>query len=259
MVKVSVIIPCYKQEKYLRDALESLVGEFKDFEAIVVNDGSPTANSVKLIQDICAEFNHLNIKVLYQENQGVCAARNNAIVQAQGEFILPLDADDVIKNAYLKEASEILDNNSEIGIVYSKAEFFGAKTGSLKLKPASIINMLSQNRIFNSAMFRKADFNKVGGYNCEMVEGCEDWDLWLSLMEVGLKPFRIEKVYYKHRELDNSRTSNALNPKNYFNIRKKIVKNHKNLYLKYNLPVLLPMLARIVKVYAKDKCNYTGI
>lgn len=247
MPKVSVIIPCYNQEDYLEDAINSLVGEYKDFEIIVVNDGSTNQGADEKICSVITKFPDLRIRYINQSNQGVCVARNNAIAVAEGEFILPLDADDMVKNAYLKEAVEILELNPKIGIVYSNAEFVGNKQGIWNLAPATFVNMLSQNRIFNSAIYRKKSWEDVGGYKLEMFEGCEDWEFWITLMEYGVKVYKLDKVFYYHRILSSSRTSSALEFKNYFNIREKIVKFHLRLYLKYNLLVLIPLGLRILK------------
>lgn len=247
MPKVSVIIPCYNQEDYLEEAITSLIGEYKDFEVIVINDGSTNQNADERIRLTIAKFPELSIKYINQKNQGVSAARNNAIREAQGEFILPLDADDKIENSYLKDAVEILEINSKIGLVYCLAEMFGEKSGKWKLKKATLFNMLSQNRIFCSAIYRKSDWEKVGGYKLEMKEGCEDWEFWLSLLEIGKKVYRIEKVYFMYRQLPKSRTDSALEYRNYVAIRKKIIKFHKKLYIKYNLLVLIPMGLRILK------------
>ena len=76
--------------------------------------------------------------------------------------------------------------------------------------------MLIQNRIFNSAMYRKSDWQLVGGYNPQMQEGCEDWDFWLSLIEKGCKVYKIKEVLFKYRQFDISREKSALNFKNYF-------------------------------------------
>jgi glycosyltransferase involved in cell wall biosynthesis len=246
MPKVSVIIPCYNQEDYLEDALNSLRGEFKDFEVIVVNDGSTNENADEKIRSIIEHFADLDLKYINQENQGVSAARNNAIRQCNGKYILPLDADDMIVNAYLKEASEILESNEKVGIVYCNAEFFGEKTGKWELPKSTLINMLSQNRIFCTSMYRKSEWEKAGGYKSEMKEGCEDWEFWITLLEFGLISFKIDKCYFKYRQLPKSRTHSALEFKNYVSIRKKLIKFHKKSYMKYNLLVLIPLGLRIL-------------
>ena len=92
MPKVSVIIPVYNVEKYLRECLDSVVNQtLKDIEIICVNDGS-TDNSLKILEEYALQDNR--IKIINQENQGAGAARNNGMNSTQGEYLLFLDSDD---------------------------------------------------------------------------------------------------------------------------------------------------------------------
>lgn len=94
MPKISVIIPVYNVEKYLRPCLDSvLVQTFKDFEVICVNDGS-TDNSAQILAEY--ERKDDRIKIINQENQGLSMARNNGLTQAQGKYIYFMDSDDAI-------------------------------------------------------------------------------------------------------------------------------------------------------------------
>ncbi len=247
MPKVSVIIPTFNQEDYLEDALKSLLGDFADFEVVVINDGSTNYGATEKIQSVIEKFPELQIKFINQENQGVCAARNNAIKDAEGLYIMPLDADDVITNSYLKEAAEILDSDKETGIVYCRAEFFGEKSGEFKLDNPTIPNMLTQNRIFNSAMYRKSDWVKVGGYKPIMKQGCEDWEFWITLLETGLKPYKIDKIFFKYRKILDARTSRAVKFLNYIKIRKKIIESHKTLYKRYFWKIIIPFMFFVIK------------
>lgn len=241
--KVSVIIPFYKQSEYICDAVESVLNStYKNIEIIVVNDGSPDISP-----DALREMLPVNIKIINQKNYGVCKARNVGIDSATGEYILPLDADDKIAPLYIEKAVKILDTKPEIGIVCSEVEAFGVKSGKINQKPATVENMLVQNRIFPCAMFRKTDFQKTDGYRDAMLTGCEDWDLWLSIMENGLKTFKIPEVLFYYRKNENIRTAKALQFSNYVKIRKNIIKFHKNLYKKYFMRVCLPLLFMIVK------------
>lgn len=218
MKKISVIIPCYNQYEYLLDAVKSVVSStYKNLEIIVVNDGS-TEKTPQEIQSMLLPFD--NVILINQENSGVCAARNNGIIKATGEYILPLDADDRIANTYIEKAVSILEQNPDIGIIYCEAEFFG--TGQNKkwnLKPATLSNMLIQNRIFPSGIYRKSKFLEVGGYKKEMELGCEDWDFWLSIIETGAKVYQIPEVLFYYRKQQNERTKQSLRPINYLKIR----------------------------------------
>lgn len=120
---VSVIIPAYNAEKYIDKCLISVLQQtYKDMEIIVVNDGS-TDSTESIVKKYCDEKQ--NIRLFSQKNQGVSAARNQGIANANGEFLFFIDADDYVDNDLLKElvneadlynsdliCGEIIDNNS---------------------------------------------------------------------------------------------------------------------------------------------------
>lgn len=132
---------------------------------------------------------------------------------------MPLDADDIIEPTYVEKAVKILDNNPNIGIVYCKAKIFGNYDKYWNLKPFNKSDILYENCIFCSALFRKSDFIKIGGYNNNMKYGCEDYDLWLSFIEQGLEVFQINEILFSYRQYDEtSRTTISLKNKKKFGI-----------------------------------------
>lgn len=200
---VSVIMPCFNQGAYLDEAVGSVLAQTcQSFEIIVINDGSTDAQTTQLLQT----YDKPRLTVIHTPNRGPSAARNTGIQQAKGRYILPLDADDRIAPTYLETAIAILDKEPNTGIVYSQAELFGDRTGLFDLPPYSFPEILLGNMIFNSSLYRKADWEKVGGYNENMIWGWEDYDFWLSLIELGRDVVRIPEVLYFHRELPNSRS-----------------------------------------------------
>jgi hypothetical protein len=90
--------------------------------------------------------------------------------------------------------------------------------------------MLARNLIFNCGLFRKVDYDKTLGYNDNMREGWEDWDFWLSLIELGLKTYRLETVGFYYRKRSNSR-DRSIDIDKIKRLRQQIVQNHKDLYL----------------------------
>ena len=95
-INLSIIIPVYNVEKYIRQCLDSVFNQgMKDdyFEIIIINDGTQD-HSIEVIQDIIDH--HKNIKIISQNNQGVSTARNNGIEKAIGKYILMLDSDDLL-------------------------------------------------------------------------------------------------------------------------------------------------------------------
>lgn len=193
--KVSIIIPCFNQAKFVEEAITSALNQtYKNIEIICVNDCS-TDNS----KEVISKFK--NIKFIdLKENKGVINARNLAIDASSGEYILPLDADDIIEPTYVEKAAKILNENPEIGIVYCKAKFFGTKNEYWDLPEFSEEKMYFTNCIFVSALFRKRDFLKVNKYKENMQSGCEDWDLWLSIIEEGFKVYKINEILFYYRQ-----------------------------------------------------------
>ena len=113
--KFSIIVPVYNVEKYLHKCIESLLRQGIDnVEILLVNDGSTDSSS-----EICQEYvdKYSNIKLLYQDNQGVCAARNNGIVHATGEWIVLVDADDYLLDNGLKAAFEAVCSPDSFDVI----------------------------------------------------------------------------------------------------------------------------------------------
>ena len=111
MPKVSVIVPIYNEEKYLNDCINSIANQtLKDIEIIAVNDGS-TDNSLKILDDLSIKYKG-KLKVIDKENGGAGSARNVGIVNASGEFIKFVDADDYLKLTALERMYNIAKENN---------------------------------------------------------------------------------------------------------------------------------------------------
>jgi glycosyltransferase involved in cell wall biosynthesis len=226
MPKVSVVIPCYNQGIYLDEAADSVLSQtYGDFEIIIVNDGSTDDFTNQLL----ADYRKPRTRVLQTRNQGLARARNSGIAEARGEFILPLDADDKIGPGYLEQGVALLERQPSVGIVYCRGRLFGDRTGDIAAPQFSRMGMLVSNLIFCSALFRKSDWERVGGYNPEMIHGCEDWDFWLSLLELGLTAERLPEVFFYYRVRESS-MNQAMNKDKRLEMFRRIVVNHPRLY-----------------------------
>ena len=107
MPKFSIIVPVYNVEKYIKECLESIKKQtFKDFEVIVVNDGTQD-NSIAIAEKY-------DVKIVNQENQGLSAARNTGVKRAKGEYLLFLDSDDTIEKDLLKELNDAIQDKPEV-------------------------------------------------------------------------------------------------------------------------------------------------
>lgn len=118
--KFSIIVPVYNTEKYVKRCLDSIKSQsFKDYEVIIINDGS-TDNS----SDIISKYPY---KIINQENQGLSMARNNGVKDASGEYLIFLDSDDYIEKDLLKEINNSLSNKPDL-VRYQIKEVFDNKS-----------------------------------------------------------------------------------------------------------------------------------
>ena len=196
---VSVIVPLYNAAPFIGEALESIVAStYRPIEVIVMNDGS-TDNSLSVAQAFAKD--HPEVRVLTQPNAGASAARNHAIRESKGVYILPVDADNRIHPLYIEEAVNVLKQRPEVRVVSCRAEFFGARTGEWITPPFSHALLARKNMIDTCAMYRRSDWDKTLGYN-EQCAAREDWDIWLSLFELGGEFVRLPdiRLYYRVRE-----------------------------------------------------------
>ncbi len=201
--RVSVIIPCYNHGKYIVDAIRS-VEKFPDkdlYEIIIVNDGSTDEFTNKLLKDLAAQ----KYNVIFQKNEGLATARNNGIAIAKGEYILPLDSDNMIRPDYIYKGIKILDENRDISVVYGNAEQFGEKTGPLNPGTYNLQKLMLCNYIDACAFYRKQVWEDVGGYDKNMpATGFEDWEMWLHASFIGFKFRYVEEVLFDYRVLGTS-------------------------------------------------------
>ena len=205
MPKVTVAIPCYNQGQFVDEAIDSVLAQtFQDFEIIVVNDGSTDTRT----NDILGTLQRDRTRVVHTAHQGLGPTRNAAIRAGSGEYILPLDADDRIGATYLEKAVRILDANANTGIVYAEAEFFGNRTGPWNLKPYRFPEILLENVIFCTAMFRRRDWEATVGFRAEF-KMWDDYDFWLSVIELGRDVYRIPEVLFYYRRHAGSKTASA--------------------------------------------------
>lgn len=231
-MKVSVIVPCYNEGKFLQESIESVIGStYSDWECIIIDDGS-TDNTKQISVSFCKVDER--IRYIYQNNSGVCSARNNAIAQSNGKYILCLDSDDKISSNYIEQCVEELDKDDSLSLVTCNYKLFGRKNKDVILESYSIEKLMGHNLFINCSMFRRCDFDRVGGFNQNMKGGLEDWDLWLSILGNGGKVKYLNEVHFyyriKHRKKSRNRSVALIN---YDKLRYQIWENHKDLFSKY--------------------------
>ena len=193
---VSVVVPVYNSEKYIVEALDSiLASDYANIEVVCVDDGSKDS-SLEILKNYASKDNR--VRVYSQSNAGACAARNYAISISRGELILPVDSDNKITSTFISRAVNVMISDVDVKVVAPRAMYFGDKTGEWIL-PQFSLNLLARKNIIDTcAMFRKFDWTRVGGY-CNEIKTREDWAFWISILKDGGKVVRLPEIEFFYR------------------------------------------------------------
>lgn len=232
-ILVSIIVPCYNQSHFLNESLQSVLDQtYVDWECIIVNDGS-LDNTESIAQQWCEKDNRFSY--LYKENGGLSSARNAGITKSDGEYILPLDADDYIQKDYLSKLVPKLYQDESLAIVSCYSEFFKKSLNNIifELKPEGTTYhyLLYVNQLIATSLFRKICWEEVGGYDETMKKGFEDWEFWIAITKRGWKYKVIEEFLFYYRKSKKSMLVDTLN--NHAESNKEyIYKKHREIYIK---------------------------
>lgn len=234
---VSVIIPFYNSSKTILETLQSVEKQtYPAIEIIVVNDGSDEENR-QYLKQIMTDYPH--VQLVEQNNKGLPAARNAGARVARGVYFTFLDSDDIVKPDYLRACVEALHAHPRAKVAYTRAEFFGARTGEFVLQPYNGFKSLLQgNRFYCTALHRSEDFWRVGGFD-ESFRTHEDWEYWIRLLqddnaEVICVP-DILFMYRKHDDGSSLIDQLEREPKAIQSDWQRIYEKHRQLYLQYGL------------------------
>lgn len=197
---VSVIVPCYNYSRFLPDVFCSLISQsYKEWECIVVDDGS--VDDTRQITEFWSKSDS-RIRYLFQEHQGLSAARNTGLREARGSLLQFLDADDLLESEKFKVQTQFLAENPATDLVYGNFEYFSS------IAPDGTVNMVSsQNRpymqccsgdgialletliwdnpfVVSAPLLRKRLLDFCDPFD-EKLKSHEDWDLWLRCALAG--------------------------------------------------------------------------
>lgn len=201
------MLPVYNCERYLGDAIESVISQtFTSFELIIINDGSTDCSA-----DIIAAFHDKRIRVLHQDNQGLAATLNRGIALARGKYIARQDQDDLsnpdrisLQVAYMQDHSDcvLLGSWAQIMEVDRLVErFHRHPVDEFMLRYQLLFN---NPFVHSSVLLRRSALLQVGGYTTDPErQPPEDYELWSRLSRIG-SVANIGKVLQIYREIPGS-------------------------------------------------------
>ena len=247
----SIIIPCYNSSSTIIKTLDSVYNQtFKNFELIVINDGSKD-NTLELL----TSYNKLSLKIIDQVNKGLGNARNIGIEKSNGKFISFLDSDDLWDKKKLAIVYDtILKTKADLICHYEEMILNNESQGILKHGPyTSYLDILLKgNCLSPSAVSVKRDLLiKVGMFSTDIeCHGTEDWDLWLKISKIGANIVYINQVLGFYIIYPNEQ--NMSNLPNFYKKGKYVFDSHVNSIKnpKYILKQKISAARAINEIYA---------
>jgi glycosyltransferase involved in cell wall biosynthesis len=235
--QVSVIVPCFNQAIYLADALESIALQtYQNLEVIVIDDGSTDGNEA-ILRSVCAIYQQrFALKLLAIPNSGVALARNTAISQSTGEYILPLDADDKLHPSFIETTLSVMRSLPSVSIVYTDYELFGDVNQYMHSEEYEYSRFLyEKNLCASTALFKRRAWLDAGGYNPNMIWGFEDWEFWISCAAKQHFGKRVARSLFYYRKKIEGGTRNTGANANSPRLFARMALNHPNLYPTHRL------------------------
>lgn len=224
MTRITIGIASYNQAEYLEDAVESAYNQTTPaHEIIIVNDGSTDDSLAIAERYVFREFPGIEspVKVINQVNKGLSSARNTVIMNATGDYILFLDADDILKeDAISKFTAEITRTNADI--IAPSFQEFGKSNRQVVLGGFTMEDLKKSNRLGYFSAIKRSALLSVGGYSPRMTWGWEDWHIWFDLFSRGytISVLTDILVMYRVKEKSMIHTANEHGTELYQRIQK---------------------------------------
>jgi glycosyltransferase involved in cell wall biosynthesis len=244
MSAVDVVIPCYNDGVFLRDALVSL-GDHERPGVLVVNDGSTDPVTLKVLDDLRAE----GVRVIDRDNGGLAAARNTGWRAGKAAFVLFLDADNQLLPGAVEAMVKVLVADPDAGVAIGDRMEFGDREGLVVQSVPDMPDLLVGNRVDACAMVRRTVLEGLGGFDEAMREGYEDWEFWIRALAAGLRSVHVGRPTFRYRVRPGSLLSKADDPATRMAIVSHVVRRHGSLFSQH----VSAVIAALHGIQAHDK------
>mgnify|MGYP003575058365 CR=1 FL=1 len=201
---ISIVTPFYNTGVVFWETYASVLNQhLTNWEWIIVNDGSTSAEALQILQELVQKENERFLIVHCSTNEGLPAARNRGVTAASNNFIFFLDADDLIDPDYLEKAWITLQLNSSFAFVNSWSTGFGSKQYLWPVGLERRAAFLKENQVAFCGLFRKSVFDKIQ-FNETRTGGLEDWEFWLQAAAHDLWGYTIPEYLFHYRLHNNA-------------------------------------------------------
>ena len=194
---ISIITPYYNGAEYFEQTYFCVMNQtFTQYEWIIADDGSTDKPSLDLLERLAAT--DARITVLHKENGGISSAQNHGIRRATTDYILPLDADDLIEPWYVETLYNALEQHPDCSWAYTNTVCFQDEE-RLSDRPFDAKQQKIVNSLNKTALIRKRPLFEAGLYYEGEKHFTEDWHMWLKLLSLSCRPLKINRFGFWYR------------------------------------------------------------
>ncbi|HEX5069598.1 MAG TPA: glycosyltransferase [Vicinamibacterales bacterium] len=218
---VAVVIPCYNLGRTVEEAVDSALEQTREVgEIIVVDDGSTDLYT----RHILSQLQRPRTRILHTENRGLSKARNFGIESSSADYVVLLDADDILEPAYVQQCAGRLDDEADTDFVCCALQAF--EGASYYWKPSSdIVGGIVRGSLHASTLFRRRVFDATGGFDPGL-PAFEASDFWICAMERGFRGVILDEALLRYRIRTNSKYHKAIGDDKFLKAREAVLRKH---------------------------------
>ena len=217
---ISVIIPCYNHGKFIDESVDSVLQQtYSNFEIIIIDAGSDDLTTAEKLRHYSKPFT----KVITAPQQIFPSeARNLGFSRARGEFILTLDADDLLEKTFMEKTIDKMRSDPQFGAVSSKVMYFGYEEGFMDYRGGLLEDNLENMGSHLCALIRTKAWVEIGGFDENIIDGYEDWEFWFRLTKMNWSMGIVPEILFYYRQKESSRVTEV------FKYQDKLIKAIRN-------------------------------
>lgn len=242
---LEAVITSHNQGIMILEAVHSLCNQtWLPQRIIIIDDGTTDEDSLNVLKNIeKATDLPVPVTVHFQENRGVSAARNAGIRKAQASAVLVFDGDDTLEPGYIEDVYGLLCSNPAMVAASSWMRTFGVLDAVVRPGGGNIVSFLSRNCCPATHILRRDFFVQCGGYDEAMRSGYEDWDFFISMLEISTDACigMVKKPLINYRTAPASANIKSMNKRQ--EIMRYMIEKHKESYCKNITNALLDLEA----------------
>jgi hypothetical protein len=229
--QVSIVVPCFNDGEFLLEAIASVERAVSvPYELIVVNDGSVDTHTLGILVGL----RQAGYRIIDQDNLGLAEARNRGVREASCGLYLPLDADNRLRPGFVDAATEVLERDEAVMAVYGDRREFGLRSGYVMVGVPDLNRLLCGNYIDACAVIRRDAWLACGGYDTRMpIQGMEDWEFWLAMLEHEFRLYRLDMETFDYRVRPESLLTRTSSPEAQASIEAYVLAKHARFYLQH--------------------------